>query len=323
MVFNPQHISVLLQEVPEEIEWLWERMLPVGTLGVLVSFMKVGKSTLAYDLALSVSRGEPFLGFPTKQSGVLILSVEERRQDAVNRLRNYGATDDDPIWIPRDSHAIPLMARSSEFYKDLHQFVTSKNIGLILIDSLPRFALFKDENSNSEVTSFLTCLLTLAHGTDTAILMLHHEPKGGGEGGRNIRGAGAIFANVDVALTLSRVEGSNQTDRTLEVLGRYQEHAPDKLRLGFEAGRYLSGGLEAGQSLTARKEKVLAVIDGTFLDIKEIAEATGIPEGTVRSVLASLENEGMLEKEGAGVKGDPFKYRRAATPAPGSAIACS
>ncbi len=55
MSFNPQHISKLLQEVPEEMEWLWGRMLPTGTSDVLAAYMKVGKSTLAYDLVRASS----------------------------------------------------------------------------------------------------------------------------------------------------------------------------------------------------------------------------------------------------------------------------
>jgi len=239
---------------------------------------------------------------------VLILSLEERRQDAVNRLRSYGATGEEPIWILTENL---LMAKSQNFYDGLRQFITSHHIGLVLVDSLSRFALFKDENDNSEVTRFLAPLLNLTRDTGTAILLLHHEPKDSREGGRNIRGAGAIFANVDVSLTLSRVEGSKQTDRTLEVLGRYQDHAPDKLRLRFEDGRYISLGAEEDQTFNARKERVFVALDETWRDVKEIAEATLIPPSTVRLALDGLEKGGLAKKQGSGVKGDPFKYRRA------------
>ena len=270
--FNPQHISQLFEEVSEEMEWTWDRMLPTSTLAILVAFMKVGKSTLAYDLALSVSRGQPFLGFNTKQGGVLIISLEENRQLAINRLRSYGATGDDPIWVCSQQWT-PFS--KDKFYKGLYEFIVSNNIALVIIDSLSRFAMFKEENDNSEVTRALSPLLDIAHGTDTVILLLHHEPKSGGEVGRNIRGAGAIFANVDVAHTLSRIEG-NSTARTLEILGRYQEYAPDKLRLDYEDGRYTCLGAEGDQASNARKVKVLEALDGSVLDVKDIADSTGL-----------------------------------------------
>jgi RecA-family ATPase len=293
-----------LKEVPEEVEWLWDRMLPTGTLDVLAAYMKVGKSTLVYDLALCVSRGEPFLGFPTKQGGVLIIALEEKREHAIKRLRDYGVTEDDPIWMV----GVPLSPTPS-LYKELRTFIEDKGIVLVIIDSLARFAMLKDEDDNSEVTKFMSPLVDVAHETNTVVLLIHHERKSGGEAGRSIRGAGAILANVDVAHTLSKVEGRNSTDRTLEVLGRFQEYAPSKLRLGYEDGRYVSQGLEEDQNLATRKEKVMSVVNGTPLDVNGIAQAAGLSPRVVRPVLKVLCQEEKLQQEGEGKRNNPYKYR--------------
>ncbi len=307
MAFNPQHISQLLQEVSEEMEWLWDRMLPTGTLNLLAAYMKVGKSTLAYDLALSVARGQPFLGFPTQQGGVLIIALEEKREHAIKRFRDYGVAENDPIWV-----AGPPVSPSRSLYEQLRGFIQDQQIVLIVIDSLARFAMLKDEDDNSEVTKFMTPLLDVAHETNTVVLLIHHERKSGGEAGRSIRGAGAIFANADVALTLSKAEGGNSTARTLEILGRFQEYAPGKIRLAYEDGRYVSLGLEEEQTLAARKEKVLAVVDGVPMDVNEIAEAAGLSLRIVRPVLNALYGEKQLERQGEGKRNSPYKYHRAA-----------
>lgn len=307
MLFKPQHISELLEEVPEEVEWLWDRILPTGTLDVLAAYMKVGKSTLAYDLALCVSRGEPFLGFPTKQGGVLIIALEEKREHAIKRFRDYGVTEDDPIWV-----AGPPLSPTSLLYDQLRIFIQEHQIALVIIDSLARFAMLKDEDDNSEVTKFMSPLVDVAHETNTVVLLIHHERKSGGEAGRSIRGAGAIFANVDVAHTLSKVEGRNSTARTLEVLGRFQEYAPGKLRLAYEDGRYVSLGPEEDQNLAARKEKVLSVLGKAFLNVNEIAQAADLSPRIVRPVLKALHQEEKLHRDGEGKRNSPYRYRRAA-----------
>jgi len=306
VTFNPQHISQLLHEVPEEMEWLWDGLLPTGTLTVLGAYMKVGKSTLAYDLALSVARGQPFLEFPTKQGGVLIFALEEKREHTVNRLRDYGVTEDDRIWMER-----PPVPRTTSLYKEVRTFIEDKGIALVIIDSLARFAMLKDENDNSEVTKFMTPLLDLAHESNVVVLLIHHERKSGGEAGRNIRGAGAILASVDVALTLSRVEGNNPSHhRTLEVLGRYQEYAPGELRLSYEDGRYICQGLEKDQNLEARKEKVLEVLNEVPRGVEEIAESAQLGSKAARTALQALFNDKKVGREGKAKKGDPYRFYR-------------
>src|SRR5688500_10072374 len=63
--FSPITAKDLLAQNPGAIKWIWEPYLPEGTLILLVAYMKVGKSTLVYSLAVAVARGLPFLKTPT------------------------------------------------------------------------------------------------------------------------------------------------------------------------------------------------------------------------------------------------------------------
>ena len=67
--FHPVTAADLLAQKPEPIVWVWEHFLPEGALNLLVAYMKVGKSTFTYAIAVAVARGAPFLDFPTKQGG--------------------------------------------------------------------------------------------------------------------------------------------------------------------------------------------------------------------------------------------------------------
>jgi len=303
-VLNPKRASELLEEVPEGIEWLSCPVLPTGVLALLVAYPKVGKTTFAYDLALAVSRGEPFLGFPTKQGVVLILVAEEKQDHALQRLRDYGLTKDDPVWV-----AGPSLHPSTPLYRELRQFIKENGVALVLIDSLTPFALLEDENDNSEVQRFMNPPLEIAHDTNAVILLIHHERKSGGEGGRNIRGGGAFLANADVALNLHTVQGSS-TARRLEVLGRFQGYVPGDLRLEFKDGRYTSLGSEKDQATEAKKETLLSKLNTDFRNVGEVAEMVGSNVRSVRPILEALYHGGNLERAGRGVRSDPYTYRK-------------
>lgn len=67
-----------------------ENLLPQG-LNLICSLPKIGKSFMAFDLCLSISRGKTFLGFNTKQVGCLYLALEDsenRLQDRLNKILN-------------------------------------------------------------------------------------------------------------------------------------------------------------------------------------------------------------------------------------------
>jgi len=83
--FTP--LNDLLSEPEEEIAFVWENTLPVGGFSILSAKPKVGKPTLARNLALAVSRGEPFLGRETVKGKILYLCLEEKRAEVAKYLR--------------------------------------------------------------------------------------------------------------------------------------------------------------------------------------------------------------------------------------------
>ena len=111
--FRPVSAATLLAEEPKPIPWIWEHFLPEGALVLLVSFMKVGKSTLAYPLAIAIAQGKPFLGYPTKQGGVLILAVEEHPGEAaVDGQRQL------PADCPRQQTPLPCLELMAHLCQD-------------------------------------------------------------------------------------------------------------------------------------------------------------------------------------------------------------
>lgn len=292
----------MLAEPEAPIPWRWDRYLADGTVTLLASFMKVGESTLAYPLAVAVAQDRPFLGYSTRQGGVLILAVEEHPRDVKRRLRRFGMRPEDPIHV----HAGPLVYAPATF-RDLRQFIEAQKIALVILDTLPTFWDVQDENDNAELIQQATPLLTLARETNVVMLLLHHEGKSGGEGGRGIRGASALFGIVDQALLLDRRQGGTPTQRVLRATGRYDE-TPRELVIALAGDEYRRVGTAQEVKADARQLMVRDVLSDEPQDVKGLAHETKLTAKQVRDALTALGRR--VIREGGGKRGNPCTYRR-------------
>ena len=224
----------ILTEPDVGIDWLWEPYLPLGTLAVLASYPKVGKSTLAYPLALAIQRGVPFLGGATKQKNVLILAVEEHPQDVQRRLRALRAHD-----VPLHLHRGGLPPTAA-LHLELREYVRAQQIGLVILDTLAHFwrGIVDDENDNMQVLKAVAPFLELARATGAAVLLLHHERKSAGTAGKTIRGGGALLGIADQAFLYGYTRaGRRSAKRVLETIGRYAESPASQVVL-YERGAF-------------------------------------------------------------------------------------
>lgn len=298
--FRPVKAADLLVQEPEPMDWVWEPFLAVGTLNLLVSYMKVGKSTFAYPLAIAIAQGKPFLGYPTTQGGVLILAVEEHPRDVKRRLRRFGLRTEDPVYVHQGR-----LDNSPETYKALRNFIMANNVKAVILDTLPCFWSVANENDNAEVIREVSPLLELARETGAVVILLHHERKSGGEDGRSIRGGSALFAIVDQALTLDRRQGGEKTHRVLRTLGRYDE-TPAELVLDLVGDEYRKLGVPQDLDRRAKEEKVWSSLSEEGLDVPTVAQKAGLTESETRKLLEAMGDR--IIREGKGRKGDPYTY---------------
>jgi hypothetical protein len=294
-------VADLLAREPEPRVWLWEPYLPEGTLALVVAFMKVGKSTLIYALAVAVAQGRPFLASPTRGRGVLILAVEEHPRDVERRLRRFGARPEDPIHV----HAAPLLHSPAEV-EAIRRHILDHDIGLVILDTLARFWTVADENDNAAVGRAVSPLLDLARQTGAVVLLVHHERKSGGEDGRAIRGGSALFGLVDQALILERRQGGAATHRVLRALGRYDE-TPHEVVIELVTDVWRRLGTAAELDRAAYVAKVAGVLSDEPQTVEALAQAAGLPAKTVRETLAEFGEQ--VVQAGRGVKGNPCTYR--------------
>jgi len=210
--------------------WIWDEFLTEGGLSALVAKPKVGKTTLVYELAVKVAGGQPYLGRATRQSPVLILAVEEHPREVRRRLRTLGAEDLENVHI----HAGRLEDSATTRHA-LRTYIAKHGIKLVVFDTLNSFWSVQEENDAVAVTQAIKPLLNLARESGASIFLLHHARKSDGDFGDEIRGSGALFSLLDVALILKR--HAVETQRKLTAISRYPE-TPAELILEFRDHGY-------------------------------------------------------------------------------------
>lgn len=298
--FNPKSAPQMLSEKSPERSWVWEKYLPSGGLVLLAGAPKAGKSTLAYHLIKAVIEGASFLGFKVQKCPVLILAVEEHREDITDRLLALGLSGAEDLHI----HCAPLRSSPVEL-EGIKRFIQAQGVGLVVIDTLARFWNVREENAAAEVGAQMDPLLDLARSTGCGVLLIHHARKSEGQDGTEIRGSGDLLAAADAGLVLKPNRGSD-TQRVLLAYSRFP--TPRELVVSLENGRYVVLGTTRYVRHEEQRKQVLDVIGLDFQEANTIARGADMPAGTCRTVLAELFEDGLIERQGEGTKNKAYSY---------------
>lgn len=319
--FRPVPFAQLVAEVPETPDWLVDRLVVKGSVGLVAGDPKAGKSEFTYQGLVAVAQGRPFLGRPTVQSDVLIIVAEEMKDDAVRRLQHFGleVTDPERVWLWTETVEDTAADRQR-----IREFISGRQNVLVAIDTLTSYLLLPDETNNSVNTARLKPYVDLAHETRTTFLFIHHHRKNGDDGPDNsdirvVRGGTAITALADAIYQLQKVSGGGTTKRKLTITSRYRD-VPRSLMLDYPDwpdGEYVCLGTPEEHADAARREKAVAALltTGAGLTVKEVADRIGMRPGAARRALedARTSKPDTLIRTGNGAKGDPYRYLLAET----------
>lgn len=242
---------------PGEMTWLAEPVIPAGRLVSLYSPPGVGKSLLALDLAVSISRGTEALGAPTEQVPVLYLDYENVALDVRDRLTDMTCTPADlealHYWSFPDLPPLDIEAGGQA----LAATASHIGAGLVVIDTLSR-CIEGDENDAATMLNLYRHTLMPLKAAGIAVLRLDHTGKDTAKGQR---GTSAKSGDVDL-------------------VWRYEEIAPGQFLLSNEKHRIrineLSLNIQRTESPTthrvdtrtigqAKRDAVLAAMDAAGL----------------------------------------------------------
>lgn len=297
-------VEDVLAESDEQPEWLWEELLPVGGVALFCAKPKVGKSTLLRHLAVSVSRGDEFLGRATKASRVLYLAIEENHQVVGSEIRRVGWTTEDQITL-RFGSAPQGVHR--EIIESLQSVIREGCYGLLIVDTIGRLARVKQGNDYAEVTQALEPIVDLARQTGCAVILTHHLGKNDRDTGDGSLGSTAYFAAVDVCIDLKKLDGQRVLDSVSRTGSPFEGQV---LAFDAETRRVSLGGKAAEiQSKGIERKIVDGLSSGSPLTRDEIKKLVGGNATRFGDAFRNaLQSGRIVEVSGRGAKGSPKLY---------------
>ena len=262
------------------LEWLIDRLLPVGGLSLLVGGPKVGKSTLLRELLASHgSGGGPWLGRDNLTEGGPFL---------------YVALDEHPSMVKEHFtkliHCYPedALAFSAHFVttpvsmEALCALIAESEASLCAIDTLGQFAAdaVEDGNSYQAWQHTMNGLRQVATETHCHILALHHARKSGGRRGQSTLGSQAIAGAVDTIIEMeATLTAGGEYRRTVSSTNRAGEDIPLTPLLLDQANGSVSVD-KARQSQVAAIDEAQQMRDGG-MSVRQIADELGVSKSWV------------------------------------------
>jgi hypothetical protein len=302
--FEPTSLGVLLSQPPVPVDWVVQGLLQAGTVSMLTAKPKVGKSTLARNLALAVARGEEFLGRHVKRGEVVYLALEERRDDLVDSFRAMGAKGDEAISI----------TDVADFDKAI-TLVRRDRPRLVVIDPIILLLKLRNVYDYAKTYAELGPLIRVARQTGTHILCLHHSSKLNKHEAIDSPIGSVAFGGLPSTVLTMRVA---RTYRTLQSVQRIGENLEETvLEFAADSQRIRLGAALGETEIAEMEGHMLDRLADHSLTQPEIEAAVVGRTTRKRHALRELKRTGKIILEGRGRRGDPYRYRKACSDVPG------
>lgn len=312
-----------LQASTRAMPWLWYGYIARDSLTLFTGLWKAGKTTLVSHLLVALRQGGPpdFAGQAVTPARVIVVTEESERDWLLRR--DELALGDHVSVISRPFIGRPDGATWRRFIANVTAQVAASGCDLVIIDSLPNLWPVQDENDAAQVITALTPLYGITKA-GAGVLLIAHPRKGDAGEAQAMRGSGATAAFVDVIVELRRYDPERRADnrRKLTAYSRYDD-TPGELVVDFDPG---TGYRAVGTTADATTGDRLAVVstllpsEGPGITVEELraawpGEATVARPG-IRTLKTDLRHaiqtpEACIECSGAGVRGDPYRYRLA------------
>ena len=143
-----------------------------------------------------------------------------------------------------------------------------------------------------------------------------HQRKGGGDDGEGLRGSNAFAGAADIVTEIERT--TNPRQRALLTLSRYPS-TPGTLVVNRDpatnAWSVVGEAPDRGdaRSISDRQALIDALGSGEALTRPELEDDIGAPERQWHKTLDELLSEGLVDRTGAGKKGDPYRFQKVRT----------
>jgi len=297
----------------DDQSWVWHGYLASGHLTLLTGLWKAGKTTLICHLLKTMEFGGDLAG-RVRPGNVLVFSEES---DGMWRQRRQSLGLGDHIHlITRPFLGRPSAHDWNAFTAYYASIVKRDRHQLVIIDTFASLSPCDNENDAAKMQS---ALLPLHRFTESgaAVLLLHHPRKGDGAEFQASRGSGALPGFVDIIMEFRRLNPEQADDRrrVIRAIGRFDQTPPEMV---IELTDY--GFITAGTRAEVRQGDRLGVIGQILKRHPGELNAEGVltnwpsdiakpGERAVRTSLEAGFEQGLWQRTGSGMKGDPFAYQ--------------
>ena len=320
---NPEKVVEHHKEIPgtmlsevetQQIDWLWQRRIPLGKITLLDGDPGMGKSLLAINIAACVSTGNPMPdGTQGRQGGIILIAPEDSAEDTIKpRMEAAGGDPSQMLLLNtvegihvQDTDKIKIFERPFSLSHDLDVLeATIKKTKTILVVLDPLMAILGrniDSSRDQDVREVFTPLAQLAERTGCAILIIRHLNKGSSD---NIlyRGSGSmsIIAAARIGLLVAHDPNDEQKRVFATIKNNLSKIAPNltyqvvENELGAPYIQWLGENhyntstlLRSSMNLSFERQEIFKVLKEASgpLDAKEIVERTGLKYEPLRLML--------------------------------------
>jgi RecA-family ATPase len=263
--------DLLKKDFPPDT-WYVENLIVSG-LTVLTGASKMGKSWNALQLVTALDQGGYYMGtLKASQCDVLYFALEDTPKRIQRRLLKQGITKGFNGSRLETIRCTVSALRS--YIKANPQF------RVVIIDTLQKMLAMNDLNDYSQTVDGLSALKAIADDLDLAIVVIHHNRKGGNDDTDHMEsalGSTGINATADCTLTMRRKRGTREA--TLSVTGRDVEDVSYSLSWDREICTWtVSGQGDLNPALTEVQQQIIDLLESEKRNwtTAEIAETTGI-----------------------------------------------
>ncbi|HEX5687373.1 MAG TPA: AAA family ATPase [Ideonella sp.] len=266
--------------VLEAVQWAWPGYLPAGMLTLLGGAPGCGKTTIALDLAATITTGGTWPdGARCRQAGdVMVWSGEDPHAVTASRLVASGA-DMRRVHLIDGVTGCDGEGFDPGRHMDLLESTASKLAAprLLILDPIVS-AVTGDGHKSNDVRRSLQPVVDLAHRLGCAVLGITHFSKG--TGGRDpverITGSLAFAALARLVLVAAKVK-REEDEEPRRVLVRA------KSNIGPDDGGFAYGleRIEVAPDVEGQRVHWLEPLEGTAREV--LAEAEANPEGDEES----------------------------------------
>jgi hypothetical protein len=287
--------ELLKKQFPQE-PWFVDNLIGPG-LTVLTGASKVGKSWAALSLATALDQGSLFMGkLKAEQCDTLYLALEDTEKRIQERLLKQGNNA---------AFNGSLLETTRCTLPALRSFLKANpNFRVVIIDTLQRMMSMDDLNDYTQTVGSLSQLKAIADDLKIAIVVIHHNRKGGNSDTDHMEsalGSTGINATADCTLTMRRPRGADEA--TLYATGRDVEDISYTISFNREFCTWSiieQGALKP--ALTKAEQQIIDLLEGEKRNwtTGEIAKKLDKTPQTISGQAGKLENLGLIDRPKAG-----------------------